>query len=87
MTEITLIVADWCPICPGARKLWAGMARRFYFDYREVDIASQEGSTLAKKHSILAVPATLFNDKVVFRGVPEFEEAKRQLINHHAKEK
>ncbi len=87
MTEITLIVADWCPVCPGARILWASMARRFSFDYREVDIASEEGSALAKKHSILAVPATLFNDKVVFRGVPEVKEAERQLINHQAREK
>ena len=87
MTEITLIIADWCPICPGAMKLWASMAERFYFDYREVDIASEEGSALAKKHSILSVPATLFNDKVVFRGVAEFKEAESQLINHQAKEK
>ncbi len=87
MTEISLIIADWCPICPAARKLWASMTERFYFEYREVDIASEEGSALAKKHSILSVPATLFNDKVVFRGVPEFREAERQLINHQAREK
>ena len=75
MNSVVLVKASWCPVCPQAEALWKSLAESHSFDYREVDIASDEGKDLVAKYSIMSVPTTIIDDKVAFLGVPDKKEA------------
>ncbi len=75
MTEVTLVKADWCPICPQAQQLWKELGKDHNFEYTEVDISSEKGKKLVERYSIMSVPTTLIDDIVVFIGVPNRERA------------
>lgn len=75
MKKVTLLVAEWCPVCPQAERLWEELGEQYEFKYRRVDVASDEGLGLARKHGVLAVPVTLIDDEVVFSGVPQRDKA------------
>ena len=47
MTEVTLLVASWCPVCPLARALWSKLAESHAFHIEEVDISTRRGRDLA----------------------------------------
>ena len=74
-SKVTLVVAQWCPICPKAEKLWSELETNYKFDYEEVDIASEEGRKLVAEHSIMSVPTTIIDGKVSFSGVPDKDKA------------
>lgn len=73
--KVTLIHADWCPICQATRKLWNELKKEYPFDYEEINLTSPEGMEYVKKYALHAVPATLIEDKVAFLGLPEREKA------------
>lgn len=79
MKKITLIGASWCPVTAQAKKFWQGMQRRYVFDYEFIDIESEKGKDLVKKHSIVAIPKTIVGDEIVFHGVPEERKAERLI--------
>lgn len=77
MKKITLIGASWCPVTAQAKKLWEDLRREDDFDYEFIDIQSKEGRKLVKKYSIVSIPKTIIDGKVVFHGVPERKEVEK----------
>ncbi len=75
MAGVTLVVAEWCPVCPSAKRLWAELREHYAFEYEEVDIASERGQALMTKHGIRSVPTTLLDGEVAFVGLPKREPA------------
>jgi glutaredoxin len=62
---VVLLTASWCPRCPVARRLWAGLRDRLGFDLRELDIDSREGQDAAALWRISGVPAVIVDGEVV----------------------
>lgn len=79
MVQVALLVAQWCPVCPSAKRLWGSLWDEYPFEYREVDISTDEGERIVEKHHLLSVPTTLIDGKVAFVGVPDREEAMREV--------
>lgn len=77
MKKITLVGASWCPVTAQAKKFWEDRRQRYGFDYEFVDIDSGKGKVLVKKHSIVSIPKTIIDGKIVFHGVPERKEVER----------
>jgi len=73
--KVTLIHADWCPICQATRKLWNELKKEYHFDYEEVNLTSPQGIEYVKKYFIHSVPATLIGDRIAFLGLPERDKA------------
>lgn len=73
--KVTVVFAQWCPVCPLAKKLWNELKTQYDFEYEEADIATKRGRDLILKHSIRVVPTTIINDEVAFVGVPKRDEA------------
>lgn len=82
MKKITLIGASWCPVTTQAKKFWEDLRRENDFDYEFIDIQSKEGKKLVKKYSIVSIPKTIIDSKIVFHGVPEKKEAERLIKNN-----
>jgi len=82
--EVILLKASWCPICPKADALYRELlaSKDADFIYRPLDVEAGEGLEIAKKEGIYAIPTTIINGKVAFKGkVPgrdEFLEALKQ---------
>lgn len=68
---VILLKAPWCPICPRADQLYQHLlhSKEADFEYRPLTVESGEGLKLVKKHDIYAIPTTLINGEVVFKGV------------------
>lgn len=79
MARVTLLVAEWCPVCPNARTLWRSLRNEYDFQYDEVDIASAAGEELVTTFNVLSVPTTFIDGEVAFVGVPKREEAIREV--------
>lgn len=77
--HVTLVVADWCPVCPRAKELWRSLRQPHDFHYNEVDIASPDGEERAARYNLLSVPTTVIDDRVAFVGVPPYGEAMQEV--------
>ena len=80
--EVILLKAPWCPICPGADTLYKDVLtkKEADFTYRPLEVNAGEGLELAKKFEVYAIPTTLINGQVIFKGrVPTREEFLRAL--------
>lgn len=61
---VVLLTASWCPRCPVARQLWAGLRDRLGFDLRELDVDTREGQDAAALWGISSVPAVIVDGKL-----------------------
>ncbi|TAM83357.1 MAG: glutaredoxin [Acidobacteria bacterium] len=61
---VVLLTASWCPRCPIARRLWAGLRDRLGFDLRELDVDSGEGQDAASLWGISSVPAVIVDGEL-----------------------
>jgi thiol-disulfide isomerase/thioredoxin len=77
LVKVTLVHAKWCHFCPTARKTWQKLNDEYDFEYKEVDIDSPEGKELAEKFKIRSIPTTIIDDKIVFVGVPDEDQASK----------
>ncbi len=59
--DVQLIVADWCPQCPPAKKIWSELSREFGFAYEEVEINSPKGRALVTRFRVKSVPSVVIN--------------------------
>ncbi len=75
MAKVSVLYADWCPSCPATKSFWKSLQNDIPFQYEEIDIDSERGRDLARRHSIQSVPTTLVNDRVYFVGKPEKSRA------------
>ncbi len=77
--EVKLLVASWCPQCPGAKLFWRGLSDKIGFAYEEVDIESPRGYALASRYGIRSVPTAIVDGCVVLATEPEPELIARLL--------
>jgi len=80
MPNILLLVSPSCGACPSAKSLWKQLRVKYSFSYREVDITTEDGRSLAERHSVRAVPATIIDGRLTFVGVPSRESAEKALL-------
>lgn len=73
--KVTLVHADWCPVCRATKKLWNELSGEYGFEYEEVELTSPQGIEYVKKYSLHSVPATLINGKIAFLGLPDRNKA------------
>lgn len=59
--DVQLIVADWCPQCPQAKKTWSELSREFGFSEEEIEINSEQGRALAARFRIKGVPSVVID--------------------------
>jgi glutaredoxin len=78
--SILLLVSPSCGACPSAKSLWKQLRVKYSFSYREVDITTEDGRSLADRHSVRAVPATIIDGRLTFVGVPSRESAEKALL-------
>jgi glutaredoxin len=78
--NILLLVSPSCGACPSAKSLWKQLRVKYSFSYREVDITTEDGRSLADRHSVRAVPATIIDGRLTFVGVPSRESAEKALL-------
>jgi glutaredoxin len=78
--NILLLVSPSCGACPSAKSLWKQLRVKYSFGYREVDITTEDGQSLADRHSVRAVPATIIDGRLTFVGVPSRESAEKALL-------
>ncbi len=81
MVQVTLLLAEWCPVCPSAKELWRGLRKEYGFHYNEVDITSPLGGELVSEFNILSVPTAIIDGNVAFVGVPARGEAIRKVTS------
>jgi glutaredoxin len=70
---VVLLTASWCPRCPAAKRLWAGLRDRLGFDLRELDVDAPEGQKAAEHWRIASVPAVIVDGHMVSEA---FDEAR-----------
>lgn len=74
MSKVILLGANWCPITQQTKELFGKLKKETDFDYEYIDIDSNKGKELAKKFSITDVPKIIYQDKIIFHGLPKKEE-------------
>lgn len=77
--DVQLIVADWCPQCPQAKKTWSELSREFGFAYEEIEINSEQGRALAARFRIKGVPSVVINGAL---NAPADAAGAREFITH-----
>ncbi len=61
---VVLLTASWCPRCPDAKRLWAGLRDRLGFDLRNLDVDTPEGRDAAALWKISSVPAVIIDGEL-----------------------
>lgn len=75
MNKVILLGASWCPVTKNTKELFGQLKiERPDFDYKYIDIDSDKGKELVKKFFITDVPKTIYQDKIIFHGLPLKEE-------------
>jgi hypothetical protein len=77
--RITYLTAPACRLCEHGRGLLDGMADRFAFVVREVDMLSDEGRQLVARSRIPFPPAVLLEGRLVAHGRLSRRRLEREL--------
>ncbi|HKJ72214.1 MAG TPA: thioredoxin family protein [Gammaproteobacteria bacterium] len=77
--RVTLLVSEWCSVCPTAERTWRQVNAERDFDLEVLDVGQPEGRKLIAEKLIKSVPATLVDGELKKVGPPSAEEA-RQLV-------
>ncbi|MFA9459613.1 glutaredoxin family protein [Thiohalorhabdus sp. Cl-TMA] len=77
--KVTLLVSEWCSVCPNAERIWRQVNEEKDFELEVLDVAQPEGRKVVAEKLIKTVPATLVDDALKKVGVPGAEEA-RELV-------
>lgn len=88
--KLILLGANWCPVTKTAKELFENIKKEeSAFDYEYIDIDSAKGKELVNRFSITDVPKIIFQDKIIFYGLPVkdkllqvFKEATRNSARH-----
>lgn len=79
LTNIVLLTARWCSICPSAISFWRELKKSNDFEYAEVDAESERGMQLIERHSIASVPTSVIDGRVLLHGVPNHKQVEKLL--------
>jgi glutaredoxin len=66
--ELKVFTLPTCSTCSAVKALALEIARKFGVDYREVDLATQEGAAEGQKYQIMGAPSIAIDDEVIVRG-------------------
>ena len=77
--RVTLLVSEWCQVCPNAERVWRQVNEERDFELEVVDVGQPEGRKIIAEKLIKTVPATLVDGELKKVGVPSGEEA-RELV-------
>jgi len=77
--RVTLLVSEWCSVCPVAERTWRQVQAEKDFDMEVLDAGQPEGRKLIAEKLIKSVPATLVDGELKKVGPPSVEEA-RELV-------
>jgi len=77
--EAQLVVADWCPQCPGAKAIWRMLSLEAGATYAGVDISSAAGQRLVAQFHIKAVPSVIVNNTLCPGASRDVEQARAVL--------
>lgn len=70
MSKIILLGASWCPITKQTKELFEKLKAEMDFNYEYIDINSENGRGLVKRFNITDVPKIIYQDKIIFHGLP-----------------
>lgn len=73
MSKVILLGASWCPITKQTKELFEKLKEEVGFDYEYIDIDLEKGKELTEKFSITDVPKIIYQDKIIFHGLPKKE--------------
>lgn len=79
--DVCLIVAEWCPQCPGAKTIWRRLSQEFRFGYEEIEIDSAKGRKIAAQFGLRSVPSVIVN-QTLYPDVSRDLEQARSLLRH-----
>ncbi|MEF8792898.1 thioredoxin family protein [Thiohalorhabdus sp.] len=77
--KVTLLVSEWCSVCPAAERMWRQVHEEKAFDLEVLDVGQPEGRKVIAEKLIKTVPASLVDGELKKVGVPSGEEA-RELV-------
>lgn len=77
--KVTLLVSEWCSVCPTAERTWRQVNAAKDFELEVVDVGQPEGRKIIADKLIKSVPATLIDGELKKVGPPSAEEA-RELV-------
>ena len=82
--RVTLLVSEWCSVCPAAERTWRQVNAEKDFDLEVLDVGQPEGRKLIADKLIKSVPATLVDGELKKVGPPSAEEARQLVAGHGA---
>ena len=62
--KLQLLVSKWCPTCPAAESVWAGVASREGLSLEVLDVGDPAGRQIAVELGIRSVPAIVIDGKL-----------------------
>lgn len=75
MPKLVLLGASWCPVTKATQELFEEIKKeRPDFDYDYIDIDSETGKKLVNDFSVTDIPKTIFQDRIIFHGLPSKEK-------------
>jgi glutaredoxin len=66
--ELKVFTLPTCPTCPVAKIIASKVAQKFGVDFREVNMATEEGLTEGLAYDIKSTPSIVINEEVIVRG-------------------
>lgn len=92
MPKLILLGADWCPVTKASRELFETIRKEkpdFHYEY--IEISSEKGRELVNRFSITSIPKVIFQEKIIFHGLPKKENIlavwKERILPRQLKEK
>jgi len=77
--KIELVIAQGCPFCREAEKVWRKAVAERQAELRLLDVSLPDGQVLTQRLSLNTVPAVLIDGTLKGVGVQTLEEARRLL--------
>ncbi|HKL77496.1 MAG TPA: thioredoxin family protein [Gammaproteobacteria bacterium] len=74
--KVTLLVSEWCSVCPAAERTWRQVAAEKDFELAVLDVGQPEGRRFIAERQIKSVPATLVDGELKKVGPPSAAEAR-----------
>lgn len=79
MINIKLVTIQGCHTCKEVKELLQELKADYKLNITEVNVQSEEGDELSKKHSITAAPGLIINEELFSTGAVEKGKLKTKL--------
>jgi len=68
LIELRLFTLPTCPVCPAVRATAKEVAEKLNLDFREVNMATEDGLIESAPYQIMSAPTILVDEEVIIRG-------------------